>query len=93
MNKNENTKLLSIGCGAITGTLLLIPLTLFLTPLILMLTWNMAICALFPALPAMTYWVAFGVNLFLNIIGNKFVPKSIASILDDIRKQMREEKK
>ena len=71
-NKNKDSGAALTGCGVVVAIFLLIPLMLFITPLILMLTWNLAVCALFPALPTMSYWVAFGVNWFLGIIGNKF---------------------
>lgn len=75
-----------IGCGAwIVGLLILIPIFLFFTPWLLMLTWNLAVCALFPTLPAMTFWIAFGVNIFLNIVAGKFKAtiSNIVSKLND----------
>ena len=70
--KDEAKTLGKIGCGVIVAAIILIAISLFLNPLLLMLTWNYAICALFPALPLMSYWIAFGVNLFLGIVGGKF---------------------
>lgn len=75
---------IKLGCGAVVAILVVFALALFLTPLFLMLTWNLAVCALFPTLPAMTYWVAFGVNWFLNIIGNKFINTGVNSYLNRI---------
>lgn len=72
-----------IGCGVVAALIFIIPLLLFITPLFLMWTWNLAVCALFPTLPAMTYWVAFGVNWFLNIIGNKFTG-SVSSAINHL---------
>lgn len=61
-----------IGCGVLIALIVIIGISLFLSPLFLMLTWNLAVCALFPTLPLMTYWVAFGINIFLGIVGGKF---------------------
>lgn len=61
-----------IGCGVLIALIVIMGISLFLSPLLLMLTWNLAICALFPTLPLMSYWVAFGINIFLGIIGGKF---------------------
>ena len=63
---------IKLGCGTVMAMLVIFAVALFLTPWFLMLTWNLAVCALFPTLPAMTYWVAFGVNWFLGIVGGKF---------------------
>lgn len=70
--KNTNTDTVAAGCGAVVGLLIAIALSLFLSPLLLMLAWNLAIVALFPSLPIMSYWVAFGVNLFFSVIGGHF---------------------
>ena len=75
---------IQLGCGAIGAILVTFALKLFLTPLFLMLTWNLAVCALFPTLPTMSYWIAFGVNWFLSIIGDKFVDSKISSWLNRI---------
>ena len=72
MKKDADKEITQLGCGIVIACVLAIALALFVTPIFLMLTWNLAVCALFPALPIMSYWVAFGVNLFLGIIGSKF---------------------
>lgn len=82
---------IKLGCGTIVGMLVLLALALFLTPLFLMLTWNLAVCALFPTLPVMSYWIAFGINWFLNIIGNKFVNTGINSYLNKIGDKLNED--
>ena len=82
---------IKLGCGAIFAMLAALALMLFLTPVLLMLTWNLAVCALFPTLPTMSYWVAFGVNWFLNIIGNKFVNTGINSYLNRISDKLSED--
>lgn len=78
--KNDST----IGCGIVICIIIALALALFLTPAILMLTWNLAVCTLFTTLPAMGYWVAFGINIFLNIIGNKFTG-TISTAIDKLR--------
>lgn len=61
------------GCVALVAVaLVLLVLALFLSPLFLMLAWNLAVCALFPMLPSMTYWIAFGVDVFLWLVGSNF---------------------
>ena len=82
---------ITLGCGTIIMMLVMFALALFLTPVFLMLTWNLAVCALFPTLPAMSYWVAFGVNWFLNIIGNKFVNTGINAYLNRISDKLSED--
>lgn len=87
-NRNKESDAALTGCGVIVSILLLILLMFFVTPLILMLTWNLAVCALFPALPTMSYWVAFGVNWFLNIVGNKFSGAgSISTAIENLTNQ------
>ena len=83
-NQKAAEDIVKAGCGIAAATILMIPLMLFLTPLFLMWTWNLAVCALFPTLPSMTYWVAFGVNWFLNIVGNKFTG-TIGSAISNLR--------
>ena len=70
--KNTDTDTITTGCAIAAVLLVAIALSLFLSPLLLMLAWNLAIVALFPSLPIMSYWVAFGVNLFFSIIGGHF---------------------
>lgn len=93
MNKKKMTDeaKIKLGCGAIFAIFAISALALFLTPLFLMLTWNLAVCALFPTLPAMSYWIAFGVNWFLTIIGKKFVNTEISSYLDKINDKLNED--
>lgn len=93
MNKKKMTDedKIKLGCGTIFAMLAIFALALFLTPLFLMLTWNLAVCALFPTLPVMSYWIAFGVNWFLNIIGNKFVNTGINSYLNRISDKLNED--
>lgn len=80
--KNINTDTTASGCAIIAGLLVAVVLSLFLSPLLLMLAWNLAIVALFPSLPIMSYWVAFGVNLFFYIIGGHFKSSFTQNIKD-----------
>ena len=82
---------IAMGCGAAVIAVICIIGSMFLTPLFLMLTWNLGVCALFPTLPVMGYWVAFLVNWFLGIVGNKFTSNSTSATLDKIREQINKE--
>lgn len=69
----ETGAFIGIGCGAILLALLLWVAGLFITPLLLMFLWNTCLVALFPALPVIGgYWIAFGINLLLVIVGKAF---------------------
>ena len=39
---------------------------------IIMLLWNCVLCALFPAIPKLTFWLAVGVSWILSILGGVF---------------------
>ena len=82
--KMKDSTKITMGCGAAMIGIICIIGSMFLTPLFLMLTWNFGVCALFPTLPVMGYWVAFLVNWFLGTIGAKFTSNSISATLDKI---------
>lgn len=86
--KSNNNNAVALGCGTIFAVIAILALSFFLTPVFLMLTWNLAVCSLFSTLPAMTYWVAFGVNWFLSIVGNKFINTGISAKLDKIKDEI-----
>ena len=56
----------------IIGALLLIVLLIFIDPLIFMWCWNLALCAVFPVVPTITFWQSFGICILLNLIGGCF---------------------
>lgn len=60
------------GCAWIVVLLIILALSIFLGPLFFMLAWNYALCAVFVAVPTVTYWQAFGICILLDIIGGKF---------------------
>ena len=69
----ETGAFIGIGCGAILLALLLWVAGLFITPLLLMFFWNTCLVALFPTLPVIgSYWIAFGINFLLIIVGKAF---------------------
>ena len=88
MKTEDINKKVATGCGVIVDTLIALLFTIFLTPLFLMLTWNLAVCAVFPSLAPMGYWVAFGVNWFLGIVGNKFAGGGVSADFDKIKNML-----
>ena len=52
----------------IIGMIALALLAMCVAPLVLMLVWNAVVADMFDG-PEITFWVAFGVVLVLNIIG------------------------
>lgn len=60
------------GCAWLVVLLIILALSVFLGPLFFMLAWNYALCAVFVAIPTVTYWQAFGICILLDIIGGKF---------------------
>ena len=51
--------LLAVGLGALEAW-------------IIMLLWNHAVCAIFASAPTLSFWLAWGVLILLNIIGSAF---------------------
>ena len=80
-NMDFSTK---IGCGALILLFIVAIAMAFISPLFLMWGWNLGVLALFPALPAMGYWTAFWIGVFLGAIGGKF--KSSISPMDYFNK-------
>ena len=40
--------------------------------LLVMVLWNYALCAIFTTIPTISFWLAWGILLILNIIGSCF---------------------
>lgn len=58
--------------GIILGAILLAALVGAIEALIFMLLWNYVVCAIFTSLPTLSFWLAWGVLLLINIIGSAF---------------------
>lgn len=39
---------------------------------VIMLLWNYVLCALFPAIPMVSFWMGIGVSCILSILGGVF---------------------
>lgn len=39
---------------------------------VIMLLWNYVLCAIFTTIPTISFWLAWGVLIILNIIGSIF---------------------
>lgn len=39
---------------------------------VIMLLWNYVLCAIFTTIPTISFWLAWGVLIMLNIIGSVF---------------------
>lgn len=39
---------------------------------IFMLLWNHVLCAIFPSIPILSFWLAWGLLFLINIIGSAF---------------------
>ena len=50
----------------------LIALAMFLGPLMFMWCWNFALCAIFPAIPTITFWQSFGLSILISLVGGSF---------------------
>ena len=68
---------------AIIVALIIVLVVLFIAPIPIMLGWNYGVRALFPAAPAMGYWVAFFVDVFVSTIGKAFRPHTPIKTDDD----------
>lgn len=64
------------GCVWIIVLLVILAISIFLGPLFFMLCWNYALCAVFVAIPTVTYWQSFGLCFLLGIVGSKFYSTS-----------------
>lgn len=58
--------------GIILGAVLLAALVGAIEALIFMLLWNYVVCAIFTSVPTLSFWLAWGVLLLINIIGSAF---------------------
>lgn len=58
--------------GIILGVLLLAALIGAIEAAIFMLLWNYVVCAIFTSAPTLSFWLAWGVLLLINIIGSAF---------------------
>ena len=39
---------------------------------IFMLLWNYVLCAIFPSIPILSFWLAWGLLFLINIVGSAF---------------------
>ena len=39
---------------------------------IFMLLWNYVLCAIFPSIPILSFWLAWGLLFLINLIGSAF---------------------
>lgn len=44
--------------------------------LVIMVLWNYVLCAIFTTIPTISFWLAWGVLLILNIVGSFFKSSS-----------------
>lgn len=58
--------------GIILGAILLAALIGAIEAAVFMLLWNYVVCAIFTSLPTLSFWLAWGVLLLINIIGSAF---------------------
>lgn len=58
--------------GIILGAVLIAALVGAIEAAIFMLLWNYVVCAIFTSVPTLSFWLAWGVLLLLNIIGSAF---------------------
>lgn len=61
--------------GIILGAILLAALVGAIEAAVFMLLWNYVLCAIFPSVPTLSFWLAWGVLLLINIIGSAFKTK------------------
>ena len=63
--------------GGCVFLIILLLISLFLGPLIMMLAWNFGVCLLIPAASiCWNYWAFFWVDIFIGCIGVKFYNKN-----------------
>lgn len=68
---------LKAGCAGVVVLLIILAISLFLGPLIMMLAWNFGVCLLIPvASICWNYWAFFWVDIFIGCIGVKFYHKN-----------------
>ena len=58
--------------GIILGVILLAALIGAIEAAVFMLLWNYVVCAIFTSVPTLSFWLAWGVLLLINIIGSAF---------------------
>lgn len=58
--------------GIILGAVLIAALVGAIEAVVFMLLWNYVVCAIFTSVPTLSFWLAWGVLLLLNIIGSAF---------------------
>lgn len=58
--------------GIILGVVLIAALVGAIEAVVFMLLWNHVVCAIFTSVPTLSFWLAWGVLLLLNIIGSAF---------------------
>ena len=58
--------------GIILGVVLIAALVGAIEAVVFMLLWNYVVCAIFTSIPTLSFWLAWGVLLLLNIIGSAF---------------------
>lgn len=56
----------------ILGVVLLAALVGAIEAAVFMLLWNYVVCAIFTSAPTLSFWLAWGVLLLINIIGSAF---------------------
>ena len=44
--------------------------------LVVMVLWNYVLCAIFTTIPTISFWLAWGILLILNVIGSFFKSSS-----------------
>lgn len=58
--------------GIILGAILLAALIGAIEAAVFMLLWNYVVCAILTSLPTLSFWLAWGILLLINIIGSAF---------------------
>ena len=56
----------------IFGAIFLAALVGAIEAAVFMLLWNYVVCAIFTSMPTLSFWLAWGVLLLINIIGSAF---------------------
>jgi hypothetical protein len=58
--------------GIILGVVLIAALIGAIEAAVFMLLWNCVVCAIFTSVPTLSFWLAWGALLLINIIGSAF---------------------
>jgi hypothetical protein len=58
--------------GIVLGVALIAALVGAIEAAVFMLLWNHVVCAIFTSVPTLSFWLAWGALLLINIVGSAF---------------------